>query len=271
MAETKAMRVWDAVETLSDRGRPVVRPERSMRSISFPVAIITLSTLAIAAVPLALLDPDRVDGLPLLLSLFVFPMIAASVIIELVVLCKLQRQEPLWTLLWWPLAVLPIGLLTMSIGPVLAHPDYFDVTSAASAAGVMLTFAFLVLLGLGVSFVTWALIVFPLRILGLAAVDAMRGERIARFRIFAPLLFLAIPTVSLTIVASLGELETSRAVVLQVVLALLSIPGEYEIVWGPGLWIVRGIALALIGVAIWARVATSARSTRNGGRPHRRR
>jgi len=64
MAETKAMSVWDAVETLSDRGRPVVRPERSMRSISFPVAIITLSTLAIAAVPLALLDPDRVDGLP---------------------------------------------------------------------------------------------------------------------------------------------------------------------------------------------------------------
>lgn len=261
MAETNAMSFWDAVETLSDRGRPIVRPKYSVRSISFPVAIITLTTLAIAAVPLILLDPDRVDGLPMLLSLFLFPMIAGSVIVELVVLCKLQQQEPLWNLLWWPLVVLPIGLLAMSIGPMLAHPDYFDVTSAPSAAGVMLTFAFLVVLGLGLSFVVWCLVVFPIRMLGLAAVDAMRGERVAGFRVFVPLIFLAIPTISLLVVASLGDLEVSRAVGVQIVLALLGVPGEYEIVWGPGLWIVRGMTLALIGSAIWARAASTARSS----------
>lgn len=267
MAETNALSFWDAVETLSDRGKPIVCPKHSVRSISFPVAIISLTTLAIAAAPLVLLDPDRADGLPMLLSLFLFPMIAGSLIIELVVLCKLQQQEPLWTLLWWPLVVLPIGLLAMSIGPLLAHPDYFDVTSALSAAGVMLTFALLVFLGLGLSFVVWSLIVLPIRMLSLAAVDAIRGERVAVFRVFVPLIFLAIPAISLLTIASLGEMEASRAVVVQLVLALLGIPGEYEITWEPGLWIVRGITLALIGGAIWARAASSVRSTRSSGRP----
>lgn len=267
MAGTNALSFWDAVETLSDRGKPIAYPKQAVRSISFPVAIISLTTLAIAAFPLILLDPDRADGLPMLLSLFLFPMIAGSLIIELIVLCKLQQQEPLWNLLWWPLVVLPIGLLAMSTGPLLAHPDYFDATSVSGAAGVMLTFAFLVFLGLGLSFVAWSLIVLPIRMLGLAAVDAIRGDRVAAFRVFAPLIFLAIPAISLLVIASLGEPEASRDVVVHIVLALLGIPGEYETAWEPGLWIVRGITLALIGGAIWARAASSVRSTRNSGHP----
>lgn len=94
MARTDAVRLWDAVVTLSDRGKPIVDPQQPMRSISFPVAAISLITLAIAAVPLALLDPDGADGLPVLLSLCIFPMIAGSWIIELVVLRRLQQQEP---------------------------------------------------------------------------------------------------------------------------------------------------------------------------------
>jgi|GEM_PF-1550808 len=265
MAGTSLLDVWDAIETLSDRGKPIDYPKQSTRSVSFPTAIISLTTLAVAAVPLVLLNPEHVDGLPMLLSLFLFPMIAGALIIELVVLCELQRQEPHWNLLWWPLVALPIGLLIMSIGPVLAYPDYFDVTSFASAVGVMMMFALLVLLGLGLSFVFWPLVVLPLRMLGLAAVDARRGERIAAFRIYAPLILLAIPAISLLVVASLADVESSRAAAGQVVLALLGIPGEYEIAWEPGLWVVRGITLALIGSAIWARAASSARSHQNTG------
>lgn len=265
MARTSSVDFWHAVETLSDRGKPIVYPKQPMRSTSFPVAIISLTTLAIATVPLVLLDPDRADGLPMLLSLFLFPMIAGGLIIELVVLCKLRQQEPFWTLLWWPLVVLPAGLLAMSIGPMLAHPVYFDVTSSSSAAGVMLTFAFMVFLGLGLSFLLWALVVLPLRMLGLAAFDAIRGERVAAFRLYAPLILLAIPAITLVIVASVGDVEANRAVVVQFVLAVLGIPGDYEIVWQPGLWIVRGITLALIGSAIWARAVSGARSKRNTG------
>ncbi len=264
MARTNAVSFWEAVEALSDRGKPIVDPKQSVRSISFPVAIISLTALAIAALPLVLLDPDRADGLPMLLSLFLFPMIAGGLIIELVVLCKLRQQEPFWTLLWWPLVVLPAGLLAMSIGPMLGHPDYFDVTSFSSAAGVVLTFAFLVFLGLGLSFVLWAMVVLPLRMLGLAAFDAIRGDRIAAFRVYAPLIFLAIPAISLLVVASLGELEASRGVVRQLVLALLGIPGDYETVWEPGLWIVRGITLALVGSAIWAIVRSKKNARDNG-------
>jgi len=265
MARTNSVGFWDAVELLSDRGKPVVHPKQSVRSISFPVAIISLTTLAIATLPLMLLDPDRADGLPMLLSLFLFPMIAGGLIIELVVLCKLRQQEPFWTLLWWPIGVLPAGLLAMSIGPILAHPDYFDVTSFASAAGVMLTFALLVFLALLLSFVFWALVVFPLRMLGLAAFDAIRGERVAAFRVYVPLILLAIPAIALLVVGSLGDLEANRAVIVHIVLALLGIPGDYEIVWEPGLWIVRGIMIALIGSAIWARVASGARRKRSIG------
>lgn len=265
MARMSSVGFWEAVETLSDRGKPIVYPKQSVRSISFPVAIISLTTLAIATLPLMLLDPDRADGLPMLLSLFLFPMIAGGLIIELVVLCKLGQQEPIWTLLWWPLVVLPAGLLAMSIGSMLAHPDYFDVTSFSNAAGVMLTFALMVFLGLGLSFVLWALVVLPLRMLGLAAFDAIRGERVAAFRVYVPLIFLAIPAISLLVVASLGDLEANRAVVVHVLLALFGIPGDYEIVWQPGLWIMRGITLALIGSAIWARAASGARNKRNIG------
>lgn len=265
MARTNAVSFWDAVETLSDRGTPIVYPGQSVRDISLPVAIISLITLAIATVPVLLLDPDRFEGLPMLLSLFIFPMIAGGLIIELVVLCKLRQQEPLWRLLWWPLVVLPAGLLVMSIGPMLAHP-FYEVTSFSSAAGVMFTFAFLVFLGLGLSFVFWPLVVFPARILGLAAFDGIRGERVAPFRMYVPLIFLAVPAISLLVVASLGGLEASRAVVGQIALALLGLPGDYEIAWEPGLWIVRGIILALIVSAAGARVASSARSKKSTGK-----
>lgn len=263
MARTNAVSFWEAVETLSDRGKPIVYPKQSVRSISFPVAIISLTTLAIAAVPSVLLDPDRVDGLPMLLSLFLFPMIAGGLIIELVVLCKLGQQEPDWTLLWWPLVVLPAGLLAMSIGPMLAHDDYYDVTGFSSAAGVMLSFALLVFFGLGVSFLLWALVVFPLRVLGLAAFDASRGERVAAGRVYAPLALLSIPAISVTVVLSLGELEANRGAAGQIVLALLGIPGDYEIGWEPGLWIVRGITLALIGSAVWASVRSKRSARKN--------
>lgn len=261
MARTNAVGFWEAVETLSDRGKPIVHPTQPVRSISSPVALVTLTTLAIAAIPLLLLDPDNVDGVPMLLSLFLFPMIAGGVIIELVVLCKLGQQEPDWVLLWWPLVVLPAGLLAMSVGPMLAHPDYFDVTSVSSAAGVMFTFALLLVFGLGAGFLFWMLVVFPLRVLLMAAVDAVRGDRVAGFRVYAPLILLSVPAISVTVVLSLDEVEASRAAVGQVVLALLGIPGDYEVAWGPGLWIVRVITLALIGGAIWAK-ARSRRSAR---------
>jgi hypothetical protein len=263
MARTNAMSFWDAVETLSDRGKPIVYPKQSVRSITFPVALISLITLAIAAVPLLLLDVDRVDGLPMLLSLFLFPMIAGALIIELVVLCKLGQQEPDWALLWWPLVVLPVGLLAMSLGPMLAHPDYFDVTGFSSGAGVMLVFTFLIVLGLGVGFLFWALVVFPLRVLCLAGFDAIRGDRVVAGRFYGPLVLLAIPAICVTVVLSLGDLEASRAVVGQFVLALLGIPGDYEVVSEPGLWIVRGIALALIGGAIWASMRNKKNDHKN--------
>ncbi|UOQ58648.1 hypothetical protein MUN78_07445 [Leucobacter allii] len=264
MTGKSSLSFWDAIELLSDRGTPVHAPEHSVRSVSFPAAIISLTTLVIAEVPLVLLHPDRADGTPMLLSLFVFPMIACGLIIELVVLCKLRLQSPLWTFLWWPLVVLPIGLLVLSLGPLLAHPGYFAVTGLSSAVGVMCTFALLVGLGLGLGFVFWPLVVFPLRILGLAVCDAIRGERIAAFRVYVPLIFLAIPAISLLAVASLDFAESGRVVARQLVLALLGIPGEYGIAWEPGLWIVRGIALALIGSAIWARARSRRDDTRTG-------
>ena len=251
MAGTSSVSFWDAVEMLSDRGKAIAHPAQSVRSISFPVAVFSLIALAVAAVPLLLLDPDSADGSPMLL-LFLFPMIAGAVIIELVVLCKLGQQDPDWTLLWWPLVVLPAGLLALSVGPMLADPGYFDVSSFSSAVGVMFSFALLVFFGLGLSFVFWALVVFPLRMLGLAVFDAVHGNRVAGFRFYAPLIFLAIPALSATVVLSLGELEGSRAAIGQIVQALLGIPGEYEIVWEPGLWIVRAIMVALVGGAIWA-------------------
>ncbi|HEY1135758.1 MAG TPA: hypothetical protein VGE77_14375 [Nocardioides sp.] len=263
MAPKNVMSFWDAVEMLSDRGRPVAPPRQPVRSLSFPVAIVSLTTLAVAALPLLLLSTDRFDGLPMLLSLFLFPMVAGGLITELVALCRLRRQEPHWTLLWWPLVVLPAGLLGMSVGPMRAHPDYFEATDVEGAAEVLLTFAFLIALGLGLSTVLWMLVVLPLRVLGLAAYDALRGERVAAFRVSVPLVLLAVPTVSLVVVASLGDVESSRSTGGTVVLALLGVPGDYEIVWEPGLVLVRGIVLVLIGSAIWASVR-SRRTAREG-------
>ncbi|WP_300266721.1 hypothetical protein [Microbacterium sp.] len=256
------MSFWDAVETLSDRGKSIVSPRQSVKRISFPVAVVSLIALAVAAVPLMLLDPDSADGLPML-SLFLFPMVAGAVVIELVVLCKLGQQDPDWTLLWWPLVILPAGLLAMSVRPMLADPDYFDVVSFSSAVGVLFSFAFLVFFGLGLSFVFWGLVVFPLRVLGLAVFDALRGDRVAGFRVYAPLVFLGIPAISVTVVLSLGELEGSRAAIGQIVQALLGVPGDYEVVWEPGLWIVRAITLALIGGAIWTIVRSKRNARKN--------
>ncbi len=253
------MGFWEAVDVLSEREGTTDQAGRTEESVRFLAAIISLTTLVLAAVPLVLLDPERVDGLPMLLALFLFPMTAGGLIIDLIVLGRLRHEEPRWTLLWWPIVVLPAGLLIMSIGPMLAYPDYFEVSGFSSAIGVMVTFAVLAFLGLGFSFLLWILVVFPLRVLGLAAFDAVRGERVAAGRWCAPLALLAVPTISLLAVASLTDMESSRAAGGQVVLALLGIPGNYEIVWGPGLWIVRGITLAVVGSAIWARGASRVR------------
>lgn len=254
MRRMQGMGFWNSVEFLSDRGKPIARPKQLVRNISLPVAMITLAALAIAAVPLLLLNPDNSDGMQVLLSLFIVPMIAIAVIIELVVLCKLGLQEPEWTLLWWPLVVLPAGLLAMSISPMLAHRDYYDVTSFSDAVGVMLSFVLVIALGFVFGFLVWMLGVFPLRMLSLAAFDALRGDRVARFRVYVPLFFLAVPVLTLTPVLSLGELEGSRAAIGQIVRAAFGIPGDYEILWEPGIWIVRVVGLALIGAAIWAIV-----------------
>lgn len=128
----------------------------------------------------------------------------------------------------------------------------------------MLSFGFLVFFGLGLSFLFWPLVVLPLRMLGLAAFDAIRADHVAAFRLYAPLLFLTIPAISLLVASSFEGLKPNRAAVGQIGLALLGIPGDYKLTWAPGLWIVRGITVALIGSAIWG-IARSWRNTRGNG------
>ena len=206
---------------------------------------VSVLALLIAAVPLLLLDPQADDGAATLVALVGVPMLVPAALIEIA--RRGPRDQSMgragW---WWLLAVLPLGIAALAIPTILQNAEYFEATSWGSVLGTLALMLVLVYVGLLLGFLFWFFVVFPLSLLVGAVVSLVRGERPRALAFVIPVSILLLTGVILVGAMSLDDLLPGRFASGQIVMAILGIPGSYDVTWEAGLWIVRGLVIAVV-------------------------
>lgn len=214
-------------------------------SLTRSIALVSVLAIAVAAVPLVLLDPTEYEGAAVIVGVFGVPMLASAAMISLTVRSGVLRGSARGTL-WWPLVVMPVGVLLCLIPALTAHPEYFLVETFWSAVGSVAGMLLFIYAGILCGALLWFFVVFPLIELMLALVALARGDRQGGGHFGAPLFLLPLTAIILFGTLSLDGLLPGRMASGQIVLALLGIPGSYEVTWEAGLWIVRGLVVGVI-------------------------
>ena len=218
-------------------------------------AVVVVTTVILATVPLLLLDPRADDGAAPMVAIIGFPLVATAIVIEI---CRhqrnLQRGVPR-TVLIWLLGVMPAGLLAL-VGPaMLAEPEYF--TAETPGGFIRTLFGMLALIAIAILLggLVWFFVLFPLSAIVTQVGAAIRGKGFHPGALVVPLLMLAVPAIAIVAALALDGLAPGRAAGSQFLFALLGIPAGYDVVWPTGLWIVRGLVLGaiLVAVAAWWR------------------
>lgn len=233
------------------RARDVVRPVRPPVESepiggTFPIALISIATVLIAAVPLVMLDPQADDGIAVMVAWIGVPAVASAVIVEILRrrLTPDRRLRGGW--MWWVFGVVPIGIVLCSIPAILRNREYFVAESVGAMLGALAMSYLVVWIGLLLGAIAWFFVVFPLVHLVSALVLVARGERAGAAGLVMPLAMLTLTAIIIVGALALDDLAPGRMAGGQIVMALLGVPGSYEVVWPAGLWIVRGLVAALV-------------------------
>jgi hypothetical protein len=236
-------------------------------SIAKPVAAFVVAGLAVAAVQMLALDPQANDGAATFVAAFGVPMVVVALSIQLVMHNTLHNRRTRFGFVWWPLVVLPLGILALSVPSILASPDYFEATDAGGIAAALGIHLMLILFGTLFGALLWFFIVMPSWQLVLTFVRIARREPHAAVGLIMPSVLLAL---GVFILLGAGALDLTGALpgrfaAPQIVLALLGLPGNYGVQSPLLLWLMRGLLLAIVLVFVvpwWLdRRASRARRT----------
>lgn len=203
--------------------------------------------LAIAAIPLLMLDARANDGAASFTALFAFPMIVTGVLVELH--RPKQDSEPFVARMAPWVGGLVVGILLLGIPATLLEPDYYEAHTLGGMLAVLGMFTFLMAFGVALGVVFWALVVLPAAALGRWAGRVWRGE--PGGPIALPAGFLVVEAVVLVIVLAFQD-DVAELVLVQtgaLLLGLQDLIGWYEPVPHVGLWIVRAVVVLLLAGA----------------------
>lgn len=214
------------------------RPDSPVR----PVAAIVIGALALVWMILTMLDLRENDGIAPLIAMFGVPALAAAVIIQ-TVMTRLRRKERVsGTVFWWVLVVLPLGTLAAFGVAILRDPDYF-IGDAGPWMLIWVPIFIVVAILLGA--LVWFFFVFPAVMLVEVSRRILRGEA-KPTAIIPSLVLLAIGVLCIVGGLSIDTDSSGRASWGAIIAAFLGLPGGYDVVWEPGLWIVRGTILTVV-------------------------
>lgn len=241
-----------------DRGSATVpRVERPIVSITWPTAGLVVIGVAVAAVQLLVLDPRANDGAAMMIAAAGVPMVVVAACLQLLVHHVSRNRRARLTFLWWLLGALPIALLALAVPGVQRAPDYYDVQNGWDIVGALGITAFLIVLGLLLGPVLWFFVVMPLTALVAAIIRIVRREKNAAVGLVMPLVLLAVTAVIVigALAVDLSDALPGRAGGIQVIWAILGVPGVYAVDSEPLLWVVRVIVavIVLAFVAPWWR------------------
>lgn len=239
-------------------GRAARAADRPLAPIGRPVAAIVLVAIAIAWMLVTLLDLRENGGMAPIIAMFGIPALAASVIVQLVMASLGERRRLPEPVLWWTVVVLPLGILAAFIVALLREPEYFV---GDDGPWMLVWVPIFIGLSLLLGAVIWFFFVFPL--VSLATVIGRIARREAKVSAVAmPLTLLALGVLCVVGGFSIDADGSGRASWGSIIAAFLGIPGAYDVLWEPGLWIVRGIVggivLMFVGPALQRRLRARA-------------
>lgn len=228
-----------------------------------PVAAIVLGALAVSWMILTVLDLRENDGAGPIIAMFGLPALAAAVIIQIVMTRLGDRKRVPKAVFWWVLAVLPLGTLAGFVVAILRDPDYFV---ADEGPWMLLWVPVFIVVGLLLGALVWFFFVFPLVSLVTVIRLIARGEA-KPGALIMPIVLLSLGVLSIVGGLSIDTDSSGRASWGSIIAAFLGLPGNYEVIWEPGLWIVRGIVFAI--VLLFAVPAAHSRLSSLSSRPRR--
>lgn len=164
----------------------------------------------------------------------------------------MSNRRMSWSVLWWVLGVLPVGIAACTIPTVLSHPVYFDHATPWDAFWTVAGMLLLVYLALLMGALVWFFLVFPLAHHARTLVAKARGDEENATLSVGAFIQLALAAIILFGAIGLDGLLPGRAAAGQLLVALLGSPGSYQVAWHAGLWIVRGVVLVLVACAACA-------------------
>ncbi|WP_350347679.1 hypothetical protein ABIQ69_13695 [Agromyces sp. G08B096] len=238
--------------------------ESTDRTVTLPIAVVSLLAVVLSAIPLLLLDPQADDGFAVFAAVAGVPMLASAVVILIVsrTVGSSRRFSP--RALWWVLVVMPLGILACSVPTILGNAEYFEAETAGGFIGTLALMLGIIVFAMALGGLVWFFGLFPLDMVVRLVERRVRGERISAGMFVVPLVFLALGAVIVIGGLSLDGLAPGRIAGGQILGALLGIPGTYDVAWPAGLWIVRilvaALLLALVVPAILRRARTRGRA-----------
>ncbi len=204
-------------------------------------AIVSLLSIT-AAWLLVSVDPRANDGFSGIFMLVGIPALCIAVMLTVFGFFAVRGAETGGRWLWWPLLVMPLGVLGALAVLVLRVPDYFIGDDSPWALLAMPVF---VVIGMLLGPLIWFFTLFPIAQLIRGGIAMSRGEAKATVLIL-PLVLLALGVLVLVGAGAVDTGLSGRLAYPALIAAFFGLPGDYEVVWEPGLWIVRGIVLAIV-------------------------
>lgn len=197
-----------------------------------------------------LIEPGQSDGAAEIFMLFGAPSLCSAVLfIFFVGDAMAEREEPAdrrW--LWWPLGIMPVGVLAALVFNIVRYPDYWDVAgSPLMLVWLPIFIAAAILAGPLVA----GLFLGPVVVLVRVVIAVIRGK-LPVLAVLFPLVWLSFGVGLLIAVGSVNRIDGFGRV--NLFAAFFGLPGDYVVVWQPGLWIVRAmvtIVLLLFGWFLW--------------------
>lgn len=212
-------------------------------TLVWSAAVVGVS-LAIAAIPLLMLDARANDGAASFTALFAFPMFATGVLVE--VHRPTQGERPFVAGMAPWVGGLVVGILFLGIPATLLEPDYYEAHTLGGMLAVLGMFAFLMAFGVALGVVFWALVVLPIAAIARWVGRTWRGE--PGGPIALPAGFLVVEAVALLIVVAVQRDATDLVLVQTgaLLFGLQDLIGWYEPVPEAGLWVVRAVVVLLL-------------------------
>ncbi|MFE6734908.1 hypothetical protein [Microbacterium sp. NPDC057650] len=215
-------------------------------------AVLTSVLSVVAAWLLVLVEPSDADGASVILMMFGVPSLCVAVLC-LVLMTGARAKSAFsgdrrW--LWWPLCVMPVGVLGALLVNVLRHPDYFIGAESPWMLLWLLVFVGAAMLS---GILVAAFWLGPIVAL-VVTVKSIILRQAGPSALIGPLAWLAVGALVFIGGRSVAAEGVGRFAYGNIIAAFFGLPGAYVITWMPGLWIVRGIVLALLltfGIPMW--------------------